>query len=389
VLVAPDGSIWVADGGTGGDQELTMPNPEGGEDVTITIGQTARVVRVAPDGTQTVAATLPSMTMGQEVVGAGRLALLDGTLYVTSAEWIELAGPDRVPMMGVIATIADGQATEFADTWGFEVANNPEPFMLHSHPYGLAVGPDGMLWVADAGGNDLLKVDPASGNIELVTVLAGVPSPLPNAVRDGAMESDPVPTGVAFDGEGNAYVSLLPGFPFVPGSAKVVKVTADGQTSDYATGLTMLTDLRTGPDGMLYAVSIGQFTDQGPMPNTGAVLRVKEGDASETLLTGLVFPTSLDFGPEGDAYVAINGLGAPGSGELVRYEGLTSMSGTPLAAAAAAGGEAATAAQPETMPITGGSRIDGWWMALLAGSALVTGSLLARRRLSAGNVRPD
>jgi hypothetical protein len=115
------------------------------------------------------------------------------------------------------------------------------------------------------------------------------------------MESDPVPTAVAFDSEGNAYVSLLPRFPFLPGSAKVVKVTPDGQTSDYATGLTMLTDLRPGPDGSLYAVSIGQFTEQGPTPNSGAIIRIKEGAASETVMSGLMSPTSIDFTPEGDA----------------------------------------------------------------------------------------
>jgi sugar lactone lactonase YvrE len=389
VLVAPDGSVWVTEGGMGGEQEITMSNPETGEDMTITIGETARVVQVAADGTQIVAATLPSMTFGQEVVGAGRLALLDGTLYASSAEWIETAGPERMPLMGVIASIADGQATEFADTWAFEVTNNPEPFMLHSHPYGLAVGPDDMLWVADAGGNDLLKIDPASGAVELVTVFAGVPSPLPNAVRDGAMESDPVPTSVAFDAEGNAYVSLLPGFPFLPGSAKVVKVTPDGQTSDYATGLTMLTDLRTAPDGSLYAVSIGQFTEQGPTPNSGAIIRIKEGAASETVIGGLMFPTSIDFTPEGNAYVTTNGIGAPGTGELVRYDGLTRMAGTPIAAAAGTGGEAGTAVAPETMPTTGGVRPSGWWIAVVAGGALVAASLMVRRRLAIGRVRQD
>jgi hypothetical protein len=79
-----------------------------------------------------------------------------------------------------------------------------------------------------------------------VAVFDGVAGPFPNEARGDAMESDPVPTAVVLGEDGAAYVSFLPGFPFIPGSAKVVMVDADGMVSDYATGLTMLTDLRHG-----------------------------------------------------------------------------------------------------------------------------------------------
>jgi sugar lactone lactonase YvrE len=92
--------------------------------------------------------------------------------------------------------------------------------------------------------------------------------------------------------------------------------------SDYATDLTMLTDLQTGPDGNLYAVSMGEFTEQGPVPSSGAVLRIGEGTTSEAILTGLSFPTGLAFASNGDAYVTVNGMGAPGSGQVLKYVGL-------------------------------------------------------------------
>ena len=57
VLVAPDGSIWVIDSGLGGDQETPFVNPGTGEVETATFGDTARVVQVAPDGSQTVVAS--------------------------------------------------------------------------------------------------------------------------------------------------------------------------------------------------------------------------------------------------------------------------------------------------------------------------------------------
>lgn len=329
VLVDPEGNVWVIDSGVGGDQEIPFLAPGIGP-VTATYGESARVVQIAPDGTQTDIAMLPSVAAGQDLIGGARLALLDGNLYATSGQWVIEAGPDRLPNTGAVVQIADGSVTEVANTWEIENAENPGGFAVDTHPYGLAAGADGMLWVADAGANDLLKIDPASGTVEVVAVFDGLPGPLPNPGRGDAQEMDPVPTGVTHDADGNAYVSLLSGFPFIPGSTKVLKVAADGTVSDYATGLTTLTDLRTAPDGQMYAVQFAIFGDQGPTPNSGAIIRIQEGDASEVVVDGLAFPTSLDFNADGDAYVTINGVGAPGSGAVIVLEGLTGMAGQPL-----------------------------------------------------------
>jgi hypothetical protein len=389
VLVAPDGSVWVIDSGVGGDQEIPSINPETGEAVTAQVGDTARVVRIATDGSQTVAASLPSILVGQEATGGARLALLDGTLYATNGIWLGAASDEALPNTAAVVKIADGQATEVAQLWKLEKEQNPDPNILDSHPYGITAGPDGNLWVTDAGGNTLVKVNPASGETELVTVFAGLPGPLPNPGRGGAMESDPVPTAVAFDQDGNIYVSLLSGFPFVPGSAKVLKVSAGGQVTDYATGLTMITDLRNGPDGNLYAVSFGQFGEQGPVPGSGAILRIKAGDASETVIGGLTFPTSIDFTAEGDAYVTTPGVGAPGSGAVIMFEGLTSMTGTNAAASSEAASSEAAGAAPETVPTTGGIPFETAWLVVVAGTGLAAAGLFLNRRRAASRERAD
>ena len=350
ILVAPDGSIWVIDSGIGGDKEMPAKDPETGKDITVKIGDTAHVVQITPDGKQVVAATLPSVLMGQETSGGSRLALLNGTLYATSGGWAESSGPTPPPNTAAVVKIANNKVSQVASTWDIESSQNPDGTIKEAHPYGLTAGPDGRLWVADAGANDLLTIDPATGQVKLVATFSGVPGPLPNPNRGGAQESDPVPTGVAFDKAGNTYVSFLPGFPFLPGSAKVVKVTADGQVSDYATGLTMITDLRTGPDGNLYAVQLGQFTDKGPVPNSGNIIRVQAGAASEIVVGGLSFPTSIDFNAAGDAYVTINGVGAPGSGQVVMFPKLTSMAGSAL--------------PPATLPVTGEDLTNGEWLTI-------------------------
>jgi DNA-binding beta-propeller fold protein YncE len=318
VLVAPDGSVWVIDSGMGGEQEITMNSLETGEPTTAYVGNTARIVQVMPDGSSKDVAMLPSVLNGQEATGGARLSLLNGTLYATTGVWLEGIAPERMPLQASVVRLENGQVVEVGNTWDIEDATNPDGFVKESHPYDLAAGSDGMLWIADAGSNTLLKLDPMSGMVTTVATFAGIPGPLPNPARGNAMESDPVPTGVVVMEDGTAYVSMLPGFPFIPGSAKVVMVAPDGTVSDYANGLTMITDLAQGPDGNLYAVQLGVFTEQGPIPNSGAVIRIKNG-MTEEVLSGLSFPTAIDFNASGDAYVTINGVGAPGSGEVHRF----------------------------------------------------------------------
>lgn len=370
VLVDPEGNVWVIDSGLGGDTKLKITDPESGEEITATLGDTARVVKVAPDGTQTVAATLPSLLMGQEAAGGARLALLDGSLYATSGVWQDAAGDTAAPKMAAVVKIEGGQAIEVASTWPLERDTNPDGFVLESHPYGIAAGPDGKLWVTDAGANDLLKVDPVSGQVDLVTVFGGIPGPMANPARGGAQESDPVPTGIVVDQAGSMYVSFLPGAPFAQGSAKVVKVSSDGTVSDYATGLTTLTDLQIGPDGNLYAVQFGRFSEQGPQPGSGAIIRVKAGNASEIVVDGLAFPTSIAFDAAGDAYVTTNGVGAPGSGQVVKFTSLTSMPGTALPA---------SSSTPANLPVTGGAGASAPWIALGAGIMFVAAGFLLER----------
>jgi sugar lactone lactonase YvrE len=320
IHVESDGTLWIADSGTGGDHLLEGVIPGTSRIVAIPWGATARLVRVGTDGTQTNVLALPSIVTPEGTQGAGRIVSLDGVLYFTSGSWAHGSSIDRPAFMAAIVRLMDGNVTELVTTWDIERRDNPAGAAIETNPFDLTVGPDRALWLTDAAGNTLYRIDPTTGVLELRAVFDVIPGPHPNPARGGAMEIEPVPTAVAFDRRGNTYVSLLPGVPFLPGSGKVVRVAADGTVTDYATGFTMLTDLVTGPDGRLYGVSIGQFTDQGPVPNSGAILRIDKGTSSQVILTGLSFPSTLAFGPNGDAYIALNAIGEPGSGQVVKYE---------------------------------------------------------------------
>jgi hypothetical protein len=334
VMVTPDGSVWVADTGVGGDTELelllfgdaeSMTDTDTGGLTSWRFGETARVVRLTSEGVESVVATLPSLIFPADPTfnsGGAGLAMIGDQIYVTTGMWWPVGDVERPTGVSAVVRLEDGHGVEVANTWDVERAQNPDGWELATNPYGLASGPDGHLWVADAAANTLLRIDPETGEVTVVTAFEGMPGPIPNPDREGAMETAPVPTGVAFDADGELYVSLLPGVPFVPGTAKVVKVTRDGTVSDYATGLTMLTDVQGGPDGNLYAVTLAEFTQAGPTPQSGEIVRILKGGSSETVLTGLSFPTSIDFGANGDAYVTVNGMGEPGSGQVVMFKGI-------------------------------------------------------------------
>jgi sugar lactone lactonase YvrE len=331
--VDADGTLWVIDSGTGGDEDVEYYNVHVLEPAPATLGTTARILRLAPGGEPEVVATLPSLAVvhdqGQDFIGGGRVVTLDDAVYATVGAWhISLGESVTLPLQAQVVRIeADGPET-VADLWAHELAHNPDGTdNRESHPYGIAAGPDGMLYVADAAANALIRVDPASGETATVAGFEGLPGVFPSPWRGGEAITDPVPTAVVFDASGAAYVSFLSGAPFFPGSAKIVRVTADGHVSDFATGLTMLTDLALGPDGNFYALQFAVFTEQGPAPNSGAIYRVSPDGMAALLVEGLPFATAIALDGQGTGYVAINGIAIPDAGAVLAFEGLTEMAG--------------------------------------------------------------
>ncbi|WP_198020225.1 ScyD/ScyE family protein [Nocardioides sp. J54] len=160
-----------------------------------------------------------------------------------------------------VADIAAYQATD-------PDPDDQEDFPEDSNPYGLAALRDGSVLVADAAGNDLLRVW-RDGTIRtvarlkprLVEVPEGLPDippeeggPLPPAGTP--ILSEAVATSVAVGPDGYWYVGELRGFPATPGTSQVwrirpgsVDATCDpeaphqGACRRYADGRTSIVDL--------------------------------------------------------------------------------------------------------------------------------------------------
>jgi glucose/arabinose dehydrogenase len=346
VAVGPDGTVYVAEAGLGGNDAFETPlyGPS-------TRGATGRVTALAPDGTATaVAVGLPSFALGgNEAIGPSGIAVDDeGAVWLATAYFVpELQPrPNEAALLQIDPEM--GTASIQADLGSVERESNPDGFVIESDPYGVAVADDGAVYVADAGANVLYRFDPAAEEdaLELVTVFDGLPGEQPNPARNGAAELDPVPTGVAPAPDGGVYVGFLGGFPFPPGAAKVVLVSEDGTVSDAATGLTAVVDVAVGPDGLLYVTEFASGFDleaQQPswIPDSGRVLRVLADGTTEVVADGLNSPNGIAFGADGELYVVVNSNTPPQAGpqgQLLRIDGVAEAAdggATPAASPAA------------------------------------------------------
>jgi hypothetical protein len=325
----PDGMLYVAEAGTGGSTESAWVPPF----MTAKIGTSGRILKIDGGQATPVATGLQSIALGpaDEMVGPQSLAFVGSTIYALVGQANAL--PTGVQTYSLLVKIgADGKAETVADLGQYEKEHNPDGTVADSNPFGIAVGPDGNLYVADAGGNDLLKVTP-SGEVGTVT----------------AWKDNPVPTSVAFDQQGRAYVSFLSPNPFVTGSARVERWTG-GASEVLVPGLMTAVDVKIGPDDHVYILEHSGERIMGPPPhfkeNSGRVLRVTPSGV-EQVAAGLNFPTKMAFGPDGALYVSNNAVGQPPkSGEVLKLT--LPATGTPVTLAPAA--QASPAAKPAGAP---------------------------------------
>lgn len=179
-------------------------------------------------------------------------------------------------------------AKAFADIGKYQ-AGDPDPYDLEkqptdSNPFGVEALRDGSVLVADAGGNDLLRVS-TTGSIETVARLkprvVAVPKGLPAKGPDGKplpkagtkVPSEAVATSVTVGADGYWYVGELRGFPATPGTSQIWRIKPgsvgavcdpakpyDTDCSRYADGLTSIVDLAADSRGSIYAVELSKLS---------------------------------------------------------------------------------------------------------------------------------
>ncbi|MBP6785952.1 MAG: ScyD/ScyE family protein [Candidatus Promineofilum sp.] len=321
----PDGALYVAEAGVGGDGACVV-GPDGGD---LCFGDSGAVTKVTLDAdmmptdqTQIITG-LPSLgnEAADDVTGPGAVAF-DGT------DMIVVTGLGNDPTVrdtgGALETVGGdlaqllttGPGDDFAawvDLGDYERDENPAGNPLDTNPFDVERISGGYL-VADAGGNSLLQVTDG-GVISTVAVFPATMVEFPPG-SGSMMPMEAVPTSVIVGPDGAYYVSQLTGFPFPPGGASVWRVEPGGEPEVYAGGFTNILDTAFAADGSLYVLEMfthGMLSDDP----TGAITRIgANGSRTVVAREGLIVPTGLTIGPDHALYVS--NFGAGPAGQVVR-----------------------------------------------------------------------
>lgn len=267
------GQLWVTEAGTGHDD--------------------GSLVLITSAGVKTTVATgFPSITAPNGAIeGMSRPLIKDGMLYL-------LHGVSGKLYTGSISSFKSGDATlplsHFqSEDIGTYIRSLKLTTPVNSNLFDQVIGPDGHLYMVDAGANAIFKRDKTSKTVtkfaEIPNIAAGVES---------------VPTGIVFDGS-NFLVSNLSGVPFAPGNARIFKVTTAGAVSEYKTGFTNLTHLTLTKNNKALVLQMADFGATGFQPGSGKILN----EDKKVLFSGLTMPTDLLRSGDREFYVLSYALG--------------------------------------------------------------------------------
>jgi hypothetical protein len=304
ISTAPNGDILVADASTG--------------------------VYPIRNGTVGKAKALPGVTDVSPIGG--------GSLWATTG-----AGDDPQQNTGQgLHRVSNGKNRLIADLFEFEATVNPDAVLGHdapdSNPFDVQALGGGAALVADAGGNDLLRVD-NQGHIAVLAVfpdelvpttnfadlveMFGCPFGPPEACElPPAMPAEAVPTSIAVGPDGWYYVGELKGFPGPAGESRIWKVSpnANGDVCPnpdcvlvFDGGFTSIIDLAFGPDGDLYVAELDEGSwaaveiFQQPLGGTINECNVVTKACSE-VAGDIPILTSITFGKDGSLWATKNAL---------------------------------------------------------------------------------
>jgi len=241
------GNVWVTEAGSG----------------TVNNGQ---VSVVTPSGQiYPVITGFPSlMSPENSPEGLNHLLYDKEKLYILHATEDKLYIADVAGFVPGVTPAVDASTLKSEDIGTFVRRAHPNaPDAPDSNPYNLTLGPDGDLFIVDAGGNAIVRRKKTDGSLSIFATFPDVPNPSFPAV--GPPTTDAVPTGIVYNGT-NFMVSTLTGFPFPAGLSKIYKVSATGTVTLYKDGFSGITDLLLTPSGKTLVTEFG-FSTPGRIAN--------------------------------------------------------------------------------------------------------------------------
>jgi hypothetical protein len=352
--IGPDGALYVAEAGTGGDIMVTPPPDASPDEPPPTFGLTGRVSRIDPEtGERTTAGSgLPSLGGPEGAGGAADVAFMGNAMYVLvtgganylgQEDWpngIYRVNGDNVDLIADISQFNDDNPVTFPDA---APGGNPLAMDVRGNEF----------FVTDGNYNRILRVQ-TNGDISIVHSFDNV-----------------VPTGIEAGTSGPLLITQFGPFPETPENSFVISVALpSGTATQVATGFTSMIDVENGPGGT-YVLQFGT-TESDPEgdPFSGKILRL-QGNTLTPLVTGFMLPTSLDF--SGDTAYVTTLLG-----EVWQIENFSSVTPPPAPTPVPTTAPVPTPTRAGvTAPDTGtgpGDTTKTSWLALLAVVIACTGT---------------
>jgi len=309
----PDGYLYVAEAGTGGNlstegmcTQVVFPvgpytgSPTGG-----------RISKIDASGLRTtVTDQLPSSQaneiIGGDVEGVADVEFVGNTLYALLAGGGCSHGVANIPN-GIVKVEPNGSWSMIANLSAFQMANPV------AHPEPDDFEPDGTWYSMINVRGDLYALEPNHGELVKVTTSGNISRVVDISAKVGHI----VPTAIAY--HGNFYVGNLNPFPIPGGASKIYKITPSGQmkvdVSDLNTVLGLVFDQRA----RMYVLEM-TVGAPFPSPGMGRILRIDPNGQKSVIATGLSLPTGMTMGPDGNLYVSNVGFSpaAIGGGQVLQ-----------------------------------------------------------------------
>lgn len=289
IEVDGNGKIWLTEQGSGNnDGAITVLHPNGTASPFM-VGLPSALTPTGELSGPVRTIQLPNDKV-LVVMGEGVQSSMEALLIINKSGWMPGA---PLPFTAIEQTIKIG---DFTHTQG----------SINSNPYNLTWDAAGDMYIADAGGNSIVKRKAATGELSQFAKFPPFPNPLPF----GPPVVDPVPTDIVAKPDGSGfYVCQLTGFPFVDSVANVYSLDNNGNYNVWQSGFTLLTDMGLDPaDGNLCVLQLSRFgpvdTTFGFYPGAGRVIKIWPDGSRKVIAENFIgLCPSFTFDGAGDLYV--------------------------------------------------------------------------------------
>ncbi|MCC5625102.1 ScyD/ScyE family protein [Nostoc sp. CHAB 5715] len=247
-----------------------------------------------------------------------------------------ISNPYAMAIKGDTAYIADGGANVVWNVKldGSNVSAIPIPTRIVENPEFPPAAPESAVPSAGAGSSGEPLPTAGQPGLPPTTDEEAPDIVLPREQSANQVELQAVPTGIAVGPDGSVYVGEYSGFPYQERKARIWRIGDDGKPQVYADGFTQITDLRFDKDGNLLVL---QFADQSQWKGEdeaalpGSLIKLTADGTRTTLIAageGLESATGIEVDPSGEIYIVNKGIG-PGNGEVLRVDSIDGVASVP------------------------------------------------------------